>query len=161
MYERILVPLDGSAMAECSLPHATTIAKGCGATEVVLLQVVEPLSAETVAGLAKSGGDLLRRAELENQDKASGYLGKISESLKKEGVGTRTIVVDGNPAEEIMNYAERNGIDLIVISSHGRSGASRWLFGSVAEKVSRHSTIPVLLISAPGCRSAPVTAKPA
>ena len=82
-------------------------------------------------------------------------------TTKKEGVGTRTIVVDGNPAEEIMNYAERNGIDLIVISSHGRSGASRWLFGSVAEKVSRHSTIPVLLISAPGCRSAPVTAKPA
>lgn len=155
MYKKILVALDGSSLAECSLEHAKTIAKGCGVSEVILFQAVESVPAEAVAGLAKSGGDLLKRAELDNQQEAANYLDKIGESLKKEGLTTRTVVVDGNPADEILNYADQNEIDLIVLSSHGRSGTSRWLFGSVAEKVSRHSTIPVLLVSAPGCRPAP------
>jgi nucleotide-binding universal stress UspA family protein len=148
-----LVPLDGSELSECSLEHVKAVASGCRVTETVLLRVVEPLSAETVATLAQAGGDVLREAELDVQDKAGKYLDKIKDSLKKDGLAVKVVVVDGRPAEEILDYAKNNKIDLIVMASHGRSGISRWFLGSVAQKVLQHSSVPVLMVSPPGCRT--------
>jgi nucleotide-binding universal stress UspA family protein len=153
MYQKILVPLDGSELSECSLEHVKAVASGCRVTETVLLRVVEPLSAETVATLAQAGGDVLREAELDVQDKAGKYLDKIKDSLKKDGLAVKVVVVDGRPAEEILDYAKNNKIDLIVMASHGRSGISRWFLGSVAQKVLQHSSVPVLMVSPPGCRT--------
>ena len=117
------------------------------------LRVVEPLSAEAVSVLAQAGKDVLRQAELNSQDEARDYLDKIKNTLVKDGLTVQAVVVDGRPAEEILNYARNNKIDLMVMTSHGRAGISRWFFGSVSEKVLQHSAVPVLIVSPPGCRT--------
>ena len=68
------------------------------------------------------------------------------------GVTTKSVTIEGKPAEAIVDYAEKNGIDLIVMSTHGRSGPSRWALGSVADKVIRSSTVAVLICVPEGCR---------
>ncbi len=153
MYQKILVPLDGSELSECSLEHVEAVASGCRIPETVLFRVVEPLSAETVSTLAQAGGNVLREAELDIQDKARKYLDKIRDRLVKDGLAVKAVVVDGRPAEEILDYAKKNKIDLIVMASHGKSGISRWFFGSVAQKVLQHSPVPVLMVSPSGCRT--------
>jgi nucleotide-binding universal stress UspA family protein len=153
MYQKILVPLDGSELSECSLEHVKAIASGCRVPETVLLRVVEPLSAETVSTLAQAGGNVLREAELSSQTEAREYLDKVRDRLAKEGLAVKAVVVDGRAAEEILDYAGKNKIDLIVMASHGRSGISRWFFGSVAQKVLQHSAVPVLMVSPPGRRT--------
>jgi nucleotide-binding universal stress UspA family protein len=153
MYQKILVPLDGSELSECSLEHVKEIASGCRIPETVLFRVVEPLSAETVSTLAQAGGDILREAELDIQNKARKYLDKVRDRLKKDGLAVKAVVVDGRPADEILDYAKNNKIDLIVMASHGKSGISRWFFGSVAQKVLQHAMVPVLMVTPPGCRT--------
>jgi nucleotide-binding universal stress UspA family protein len=153
MYQKILVPLDGSELSECSLEHVKAVASGCRVPETVLFRAVEPLSAETVSALAQAGDSVLREAELDNQNKAGKYLDKVRDRLKKDGLAVKTVVVDGPAAEEILDYAQKNRIDLIVMASHGRSGISRWFFGSVAQKVLQHSPVPVLMVSPSGCRA--------
>jgi nucleotide-binding universal stress UspA family protein len=153
MYKKILVPLDGSEFSECSLEHVKAIASGCRVPQTVLLRVVEPLSAETVSALAMAGGDLMRRAELESQAEAKDYMKKTKASLANDGLAVETAIVDGRAAEEILDYAKNNKVDLIVMTTHGKTGISRWFFGSVAEKVLQHSAVPVLMISPAGCRT--------
>jgi nucleotide-binding universal stress UspA family protein len=75
----------------------------------------------------------------------------VEQSLKEKGFKVKAESSLGKPAEEIVNYANKNKVDLIVMASHGRSGISRWAYGSVAEKVLRSSCVPVLLIKVPGC----------
>jgi nucleotide-binding universal stress UspA family protein len=154
MYQKILVPLDGSELSECSLEHVKAVASGCRVPETILLRVVEPLSAETVSALAQAGDSVLREAELDNQNKARKYLDKVKNRLMKDGLAVKAVVVDGRAADEILNYVKNNKIDLIVMASHGRSGISRWFFGSVAQKVLQHSTVPVLMVAPSGCRGA-------
>lgn len=153
MYKRILIPLDGSELAGCSLEHARAIAQGCNVTDVVILRVIEPLSPQTVAALAEAGDDSLRRAIEQNEQDAQDSVLKVQDNLKTRGVSARAVTVKGRAADEILSYAEKNAVDLIAMSTHGRSGLSRFFFGSVAEKVSRHSRVPVLLISPEGCRT--------
>lgn len=149
MYRKILAPLDGSELAECTLTHVATIAKGCQVPEVVLLRVIEPLnmlyevSEETISKLKET-------AEADSRD----YLAKSADSLKKAGISSvSTDVLTGKPAKMILDYARKKKADLIVMSTNGRSGVSRWMLGSVTDKVVRQSPIPVLTVSPPGCRS--------
>ena len=153
MYEKILIPLDGSELAECSLQHAKAIAQGCNVADVIVLRVIEPLSTQTISALAEAGGDSLGKAMERNERDAQDYALKVQNNLKTRGVATQAVTVKGRAADEILGYAEKNDVDLIVMSTHGRSGLSRFFFGSVAEKVSRHSRVPVLLISPEGCRT--------
>lgn len=153
MYKKLLVPLDGSELSECSLQHVKAIAAGCKIIDVILLSVIEPLSIDTVAALATHGGNLLARAEQDSLATAQNYLLKVHTELKNEGINSETAVVAGRAAEEILKYEKCNHIDLIVMSTHGRSGASRWVWGSVADKVVSHSTVPVLIISPHSCRN--------
>ena len=152
MYKKILVPLDGSELAECSLEHAKVIAQGCNVADVIVFRVIEPPSTQTLAALAEAGDDSVRKAEMQNKQSARDYVSKVESNLKTHGIASRSVTAEGGAADEILSYSKKNSIDLIIMSTHGRSGLSRFLFGSVAEKVSRHSRVPVLLISPEGCR---------
>lgn len=138
-FQRILVPLDGSALAEGILPEVKDLARPFRA-EITLLRVIPPYLTPGVKppeeGWAKD------RAEGE------AYLKAKQQELEAEGFRVQTEIRYGNPAEEILDSAEQSDTDLIAMATHGRSGLRRWLLGSVAEKVLRGSDIPVLLYRA-------------
>jgi nucleotide-binding universal stress UspA family protein len=142
MYARILVPLAGSALAERALPHAGGIGRATGA-EVILLQVVQaPLGDAPEAGQTEED-----RAIREAAVEALSYLGTIAGKLKEEGnVKVRTEVLEGPAVEGILGFAHREDVDLIIMSTHGRTGISKLLMGSVAEKVMLTTKRPVMLI---------------
>lgn len=141
MYRKILVPLDGSELAEQILPHAEGLAK-LGQGEVILFYVVPVIRGFEEAELSP---EALREQIAARGGQASKYLQRIEEDLKQKGVTARSAVTDGDPATRIVDFAEEEGVDLIAMSTHGRSGLSRWVLGSVAEKVLRTATKPVLL----------------
>lgn len=142
MYKKVLVPLDGSKLSESVLNHVVAIATGCQVPEVVLLRVREPLDASVKAVLDPEIAEQLDQAY---HDESAKYLNRISKKLEKKGAATRVEVLSGNPADEIIKYSKDNHIDLIIMSTHGRSGFSRIVFGSVADKVIRQAEKPVLL----------------
>jgi nucleotide-binding universal stress UspA family protein len=153
MYKKILVPLDGSKLAECALPYAEELAKGCGTAELILVSVTERVQGYRVFEDPSQplGQRLATEAVGKKEKQAQRYLDRIAKAMEAKGVMARTEVLLGNPAEEIALYAKRSGCGIIVMSSHGRSGPSRWAHGSVADKVLRASCVPVLMVRAPGC----------
>ena len=152
MYERILIPLDGSKVGEAALPMIEELISRFSpqmGVEVILLQVVAQLSHWVVAGetgaripYTEKEMELLRK---EAQD----YLDKSGEGLRSRGARVRTEIRFGNPADEIIKSADEINADLIAMSTHGRSGLSRWAFGSVTEKVLRAGSRPMLTVRAP------------
>ncbi len=142
MYKKILVPLDGSELSESVLSHVVTIATGCQVPEVVLTRVREPLDKSVKETLDAKIASQLDEAY---HDEAANYLEKIATTLKRKGIAVKVEVLSGKPAEEIIKYSQRSGVDLIIMSTHGRSGVSRWVFGSVADKVIRQTEVPVLI----------------
>ena len=146
MYRKILVPLDGSETATCSLDDVRAVTAGNPDAEIVLLMAAEPVKMEL--------GFIQDKEESEKNIRAwsEKTLGEIKDRLADEGLNVSSIVTQGRPADAILDYAEKNGIDLIVMSTHGRSGPSRWAFGSVADKVVRSSIVPVLVSVPRGCR---------
>ncbi len=143
MYKRILCTLDGSPLSEQALPHAKAMAKAFDAT-LILLRVVEIPPLPVLPELAPVEIELLPQL----QEEAQKYIqGKVDE-LRKEGYTAEGDVVEGRSAEAIADYAGDHNIDLIVMATHGRSGLSRWAFGSVAERVLRLASCPVLLVRA-------------
>jgi len=150
MYKKMLVPLDMSEYAECVLDHAKEIATARAIPDVVLLTVVEsPLrqASYTYVGpeAAAAGESRVRKAAEEYLEKVKGGLGLQSSNVS-------TVVVTGDPATEILDYIEANDVDIVVMSSHGRSGVSKWFLGSVAERVLRRSTAPLFLVPSIACR---------
>ncbi|MFW6126281.1 MAG: universal stress protein [Chloroflexota bacterium] len=149
MYEKVLVPLDGSEFSECSLAHVKAIAKKFQVAEVVVLHVMdEPTPSSSVYGRAAQ--ELYRSRDGEIRS----YLQRVAGDLKAEGIPAQPLVVSGNAAEEILNYVRDNNVDLVIMSTHGRSGVTRWALGSVAERVLRHSPTAVLTSSPKECRIA-------
>jgi len=142
MYKKILVPLDGSDLSESVLEHVITIAKGCQVPEVVLLRVRKPLDNRVKSVLDPEIADELNQAYY---DEFANYLKAIAKKLEKKGIPVKTEVLTGKPAEEILKYSQNKNIDLIIMSTHGRSGFSSILFGSEANKILRQTKIPVLL----------------
>jgi nucleotide-binding universal stress UspA family protein len=153
MYRKILVPLDGSELAECVLPHVRAIGKGCESQEVILIRVLEPLELPTRGGLAFSEEDL-ERMEEERKSEAADYVRRWAERLQEEGLAARWELIQGKAAEAISEYAEKKEVDLIAIATHGRSGISRWYWGSVADRILRSACMPILMVRAPGCKPA-------
>jgi len=151
MYKKILVPLDGSELAECVLPHVESIAKGCGVQNVVFLRVVEPFHMPVSGVGAGFSEEDMKRMNSENRAAAENYLIQLANRTKYDGVNVQTQVISGRAAESIADYATKNAIDLITIATHGRSGVSRWVWGSVADRVIRSACVPVLMVRAPGC----------
>lgn len=143
MYERILVPLDGSKLAEVALPHAIAQAKQSGGT-LLLLRALPPMTAAAVAEAAAYLDWERIRADVAAE--ARRYLEGVRARLAAENLNAQIEIVDGEPADAIIDAAERHGVDLIVMATHGRSGLGRWVLGSVADRVVRAAKAPVLLI---------------
>ncbi len=152
MYERILVPLDGSKVGEAALPLVeelmSKLAPGLK-VEVTLLQVVSSLAHYVVAGEASAQIPYTEKEMEEIKKKAIDYLDKAGEALRSKGAIVKTRVEAGNAAEEISKAADEINVDMVAMSTHGRSGLSRWAFGSVTDKVLRGGKVPVLIVRAP------------
>ena len=142
MYQRILVPLDGSETAEKVLPVVTNEARRHGAV-VVLLRVIAPLRSSFMVS-PKFQEQLTQQATAFTQD----YLDKVARQLRAEGLEVEVEIRSGSPAERILEFAEDSECDLIIIGSRGETGALRWRFGSTAGNVVRtHTSMPVLVVS--------------
>lgn len=140
MYDKILIPLDGSELAECSLVHAKNLLLGDQRGEAILLHVLDPIL------WCREGCDFvaMRNSRLKE---AENYLNRIKSQFTSEGIPVRADILERTiVASSIADYAEEHAVDLIIISSHGYTGSKRWLFGSVALKVLHDSHVPVLLI---------------
>jgi nucleotide-binding universal stress UspA family protein len=146
----ILVPLDGSALAESVLPHVEALAKqrGTELVNVVLLRVCEPpvISADYPATMPLSWEEHVARETSKHKQACEDYLAGAGKRLREAGLTVRSEVVAGKPADEIIDYASRNPFNLIVMATHGRSGLSRWAYGSVAERVLLGVSCPLFLV---------------
>jgi nucleotide-binding universal stress UspA family protein len=141
-YKHILVPLDGSELAELALDYAFSLAQ-VNQAEVTLLQVILPI--EPVAGDVNYP-HFVDELEPVQEDMASRYLENVSKRMESRNLKIHVAVKTGHVAETIIDYAHRESIDLIVMATHGRSGLPRWVYGSVADKVLRGTNLPILLI---------------
>jgi nucleotide-binding universal stress UspA family protein len=148
MYNKILVPLDGSELAECVLPHVESIAKGCNTSSIIFIRVVEPVVLPVADGEYFSSNVW---TQIESQEKATAvnYLNDIVKRVQYEGINVEAKVILGRVADSIVDFVIKNGIDLIIIATHGRSGVNRWLRGSVANRVLHAIRSPILIIPPP------------
>ena len=153
MYERMLVPLDGSKVGEAALPYVEELVSKLAPgqkVEVTLLQVITTLTHYVIAGEASARVPYTERELNLIKRQITGYLNKTAEGLKSKGAMVKCKVVIGSDApEEIMKVAEETSANLIAMSTHGRSGLSRWAFGSVTEKVLRAGLMPILTVRVP------------
>lgn len=142
MFSKILVPLDGSPLAEKALRHAESLCaafdsgSGC---ELILVMVLAPPLLEASPRAAES----IAEARREERQSAQDYLDGLS-----PGQPARVHLVEGSAGEQILEVAEKEEVDLIVMTSHGKSGLERWIFGSTAERVLRYAPCPVMVVKA-------------
>ena len=141
MLDFVLVPLDGSQLAECVLPHVAAIARSFD-SEIVLLRVLEKSQASVSAQLF----DLLNWQI--NKTKAALYLEKIKAWFQESGFRVQTVVLEGLVAEEITEYAQSQGMKLIILSSHGRSGLTQWGISSSTQKIILSTQTSLLIVRA-------------
>lgn len=146
MFEKVLVPLDGSELAECALPYVMNLAKEGLVKEVILLNVVEIPSIVFSEGIDFVS---LRNAQF---GKAQRYLAGLQSKSSLEGVKIRAEVLEGMPTQSIIEYSMENAVNLIVIATHGYTGMKQLMFGSVALRVLHDAHAPVLLIRPESCR---------
>jgi nucleotide-binding universal stress UspA family protein len=128
MWKKILVPLDGSDLAELALPYAEELATAFK-SEIILLHVSEP-----------SENHYRHMHEL--------YVGEVADRMKERIRRVTPVVVSGKPADEIINYADKNKVGLIIMTSHGRTGIMSWATGSIASKLLQAANVPLLLVRA-------------
>jgi nucleotide-binding universal stress UspA family protein len=153
MYSHVLVPLDGSEASERALPHAQRLADAFG-SRVHLLQVISlSHEYETYRGMGEESPtvmeysiDTAEEITAIKQTRAEAYLNATAERLEEHGIYVQTSVRQGLTLEAITHFVAENEIDLIVMSTHGRSGLQRFFVGSVTDQVIRFSHVPVLAI---------------
>lgn len=158
-FRHVLVPLDHSPLAEAALDYAVDLVHPEGL--VTLITVVEPpgvverdrypgmtpsVAATVITGVSMMPTAARSEAGREAWDNARLYLDRVADSLQKPYWFVQTRIEEGRPAERILEVAHELKVDAIVMSTHGRSGLSRWVFGSVAQKVISAAECPVLLI---------------
>ncbi|MFC1466356.1 MAG: universal stress protein [Candidatus Brachytrichaceae bacterium NZ_4S206] len=139
MFKKILVPLDGSSFSEEALPHARELAE-CGNAEIILARVDEPY--EPPPGVFVPATAIPEVVQLT----AGEYLEQLVSRLQLAGFKVSSAVLDGKVPDALLKFAKSEGVDLIVMSTHGRTGLSRLLMGSVAEQVVHGAHCPVLLV---------------
>jgi nucleotide-binding universal stress UspA family protein len=152
MYKRILVPLDGSPVAEVALDHAVELTRRFE-SELMLLRVVSPFDAALRPGSGPLGPEDEEpplRVDLDHDaaetSAAQEYLNALQQKLSLEGIMANVRVLEGEAVAQILSYVESAGISLIVMSTHGRGGLKRLPFGSVASSILRQSTIPLHIV---------------
>ncbi len=141
MYQRILLTLDRSPLAEKALPHAVALAQACHAA----LELVSVVPLSDVQASAEYVVYVDRDQEAAQCEE---YLRRVQGRLQGEGLQVDATVRRGDVTEEILRHADERRADLIVMSTHGRSGLGRWVYGSIADRVLRHASVPVLLVRA-------------
>lgn len=141
MYSKILVPLDGSGLAERAIQHAVEVARGTGA-EIILLRVIQaPLGKIPEVGQSEENVSIREIAA-----QSTAYLEKIASKITEEGVKVRFVVLEGAADSAILGFAHKENVDILVMSTHGRTGLSKAIMGSVAEKVMLTTKKPVMLV---------------
>jgi nucleotide-binding universal stress UspA family protein len=157
-YNNVLVPLDGSKLAESVLSHLLGLAEKGLARTITFVRVSEATKIATVGGNATIGAAELQRLELQHRTEGEEYLKNIVSQFNLPDVDVKWAVLPpaGIP-EMILQYASENKVDLIVMATHGRSGISRLLWGSVAYQILRTAYIPVLMVRPQGYGASSVT----
>ncbi len=142
-YQRILVPLDGSGWSQRAVPHAVDLARANKA-ELLLLHVFRPPTSEYTDQLSLAGQD----SQIQNlREQMKQYLIGLRTELRGEHITVRTHMIEGTSvAHLVCDYVQSNGVDLVVMSTHGRSGLAQFIFGSVANQIVQCLKVPVLLI---------------
>lgn len=141
MFEHLLVPLDGSPLAECVLPHTVALARALG-SRISLLRVLEP---PRVGERSASMDPLdwhMRVAD------TNAYLEEVKGRLQGIGLATESLLLEGQAAERVVDFARRQAVDLIVLSSHGQSGLSGWNISSVVQKIIMRAYVPTMIVRA-------------
>ncbi len=151
MFQHILVPLDGSSRAEQALPLAARVARKTGGT-IFLLRAVPPTAGDSSYQYSRVGvyaeeihKDLVQEANV--------YLERVAHSDLLAGITLHTYIPSDAPAQAILYYAQSQHADLIVLCSHGYTSIKRWMLGSVAQKIARHSLVPVVVLQEKSARS--------
>jgi nucleotide-binding universal stress UspA family protein len=146
-FKKILVPLDGSSFSEASIPHVEQLTKGISG-EVILLRVSEPpvLPADRSPAIKPSWEEYRDILMVEIQREALEYLQKVKTELEKSGAKVTAQAIMGKATESISQVAQKENVDLIAMTTHGRTGISRWVYGSVATRIVEESLQPILLI---------------
>lgn len=145
MFTRVLVPLDGSPRAERAVPVAAKIAAANHGTVVLVRVMTLPI----VYGAALVPSLSVETMEAERME-CTGYLSDITNLPALMNLGTETVVMQGVPAQSILEATSSKKADLVVMTSHGRTGLSRWMLGSVAQQIAHHAPVPVLVLRAEG-----------
>ncbi len=150
MYKKVMVPLDGSRVAECVLPHLETVMRGCqDLPEIVLVRAVEPISVPVGREMTQfSSLDQVADFEVHQKSDAERYLKEKIDYLRERGINARSEIVFGKAGSALTDFAHKNSFDLIIIATHGRSGITRLVWGSVAEHILRTVNAPVLMVRA-------------
>jgi len=146
MYQKILVPLDGSKLAECALPHAESLAQMYRST-LVLLSVISPAA---LVGRAPADMQVFQESMEARRDEAEAYLKGLKGEFTEKNITTEIHVGIEPVVGEIIDTADKHDVDLVLITSHGRSGLERVFFGSVASGVLNRIERPLMVIHPPG-----------
>ena len=141
MFEHILLPLDGSSLAERVLPHAVALS-GAFNSQLTLLRVINKGSEKGENAIVNPMAWQMRKSE------AEAYLHSVKERLADVGIDSEIKIIEGNPAQQICSFAQNEEVDLIILSSHGRSGVSAWNINSTVQKVLLRAYMPVMIIRA-------------
>lgn len=149
MYQRILVPVENSSYDERILDHVRQLARYCGAS-IVLIHVADGWAARNIQHLN------LRESEEMRDDKE--YIERLATRLTSEGLSAEALLATGDPSAEIAAAAEREHCDLIAMSTHGHRFIADLIYGSVANAVRHMTSVPVLLLRAPGAEKQKVAA---
>lgn len=146
-YDKILIPTDGSEAAERATAHAVDLAKRYGA-ELHILFVVDTDAVDVSLGTEQV--QRIKEGRLDEMEELKKYAtdatGRIAAAAQREGVEVVESIAAGSPHKQIVKYANREGVDLIVMTCHGRTGVRRFLLGSITEQVLRHAQLPVLVV---------------
>ena len=146
MFKHLLVPLDGSTFAESALEYALSLADQYG-SDLTLLQVLPPGQYHWEAEMRAELPHLQEEIQTAETGDAAHYLHQKEDDLRARGYTVTALVIRGQGVPDaILDAAEEEQIDTIVMSTHGLTGVRRWLLGSVASRVVRHATVPVLLV---------------
>jgi nucleotide-binding universal stress UspA family protein len=145
VYKRILITLDGSNMAEKALSTALVLAEQFE-SELFLFRVVIPLPISYRAGAGSAAA--IEAAERDAVLEAADYLDGVAAGIQEKGFGVQVATRLGNPSKAIVDFAQQNQIDLLVMCTRGQTGPARWLLGSVIDHVVRGSSSPVVVVPA-------------
>jgi nucleotide-binding universal stress UspA family protein len=145
MFKQILLPLDGSEMSEQALRYAVQIAENFQA-QLTILRVMVPLAKSYRGGSASIS--VIESAENEIRNIILEYLKDLEAKIEMRNIPVRTVLREGNPSQQILQFIDKNKIDLVVMSTRGETGVTRWLLGSVTDHVVRGADVPVVVVPA-------------